>query len=210
MNLLIEITLICCIALLSCGKKEPPSPISDTEIAAIIDKVKNLPNEPVNQGEVATIETTLGTIKFRFFTDAAPNTSANFKKLANAGFYDGTIFHRTIPDFMIQGGDIMTRDANPGNDGTGDPGYKINAEFNSNSHTPGRVSMARSQDPNSAGSQFFICHGSPTFLDGQYTVFGEVSEGMEVVDKIARAETEKAGEGSRPVNPVVMLEVRVN
>ena len=206
MNLLIGISMICCIALLSCGQKEPPPALSEAEIAAMIDKVKNLPDEPVQEGEVATIETTLGTIKFKFFTDAAPNTSANFKKLANAGFYDGTNFHRVIPGFMIQGGDILSRDTDPGNDGTGRPGYTINAEFNSNSHTRGRVSMARSQDPNSAGSQFFICHANAPHLDGQYTLFGEVIEGIEVVDKIATVER---GANDRPVESVIMLEVRV-
>lgn len=207
MNFLIGISMICCIALVSCGKKELPPNLSADEISALQEKVKNLPNEPVKEGEIATIETTLGTIKFKFFNDAAPNTSANFKKLANAGFYDGTIFHRVIPGFMIQGGDILTRDTDPGNDGTGDPGYKINAEFNSNSHTRGRVSMARSQDPNSAGSQFFICHAGAPLLDGQYTLFGEVIEGIEVVDKIATVER---GANDRPVESVVMLEVRVD
>jgi peptidyl-prolyl cis-trans isomerase B (cyclophilin B) len=119
--------------------------------------------------EVAVINTTEGTMVVEFWPDVAPNTVANFKKLANQGFYDGTCFHRVIKNFMIQGGDPLTKD--PGKEamwGMGDPGYKIKAEFNDRSHTRGVISMARSQDPDSAGSQFFICHGNPTFLDHQY------------------------------------------
>ena len=113
-----------------------------------------------------------------FWPDVAPNTVANFKKLASQGFYDGTCFHRVIKDFMIQGGDPLTKD--PSKEamwGTGGPGYQIKAEFNDRSHTRGVISMARSQDPDSAGSQFFICHGNPTFLDHQYTAFGKLIKG---------------------------------
>jgi peptidyl-prolyl cis-trans isomerase B (cyclophilin B) len=120
--------------------------------------------------EVAVIKTTEGDMVIAFWTDAAPKTIANFKKLAKSGFYDGTCFHRVIKDFMIQGGDPLTKDAAAeARWGTGDPGYKIDAEFNDHSHVRGVISMARSSNPNSAGSQFFICHGSPTQLDHQYT-----------------------------------------
>ncbi|MCU0770593.1 MAG: peptidylprolyl isomerase [Verrucomicrobia bacterium] len=125
-----------------------------------------------------------------FWPDVAPKTVENFKKLARQGFYDGTCFHRVIKDFMIQGGDPLTKDeANQARWGTGDPGYKVKAEFNDRSHTRGVLSMARSQDPDSAGSQFFICHGNPTFLDRQYTAFGKLIKGDEVLEKIATTTT---------------------
>lgn len=134
--------------------------------------------------ELAVLETKFGEITIRFFPDDAPNHVENFKKLAKAGFYNGTTFHRVIPGFMIQGGDPNTKDDDRSNDGTGGPGYNINAEFNTRSHQRGIVSMARAANPNSAGSQFFICVAPATFLDGQYTVFGEVTNGMDVADKI--------------------------
>jgi peptidyl-prolyl cis-trans isomerase B (cyclophilin B) len=130
------------------------------------------------------IETNFGTIVFRLLPDIAPETVRNFEKLAKSGFYDGTLFHRVIPGFMIQGGDPNTKKPDKSKWGTGGPGYTIKAEFNSKSHLRGVVSMARAMDPNSAGSQFFIVTTDSTFLDGQYTAFGEVLEGMEVADKI--------------------------
>ena len=131
------------------------------------------------------IETNHGNILFNLLPDFAPETVRSFIKLANDGFYDGTLFHRVIPGFMIQGGDPNTKDPNKKNEwGQGGPGFNINAEFHSKSHLRGIVSMARATDPNSAGSQFFIMHGDNTGLDRQYTVFGEVTEGMDVVDKI--------------------------
>lgn len=133
---------------------------------------------------IAKIETNFGRISFRLFPDLAPETVRNFEKLAQSGFYDGTLFHRVIPGFMIQGGDPNTKTKNKGSWGTGGPGYTIKAEFNSRSHLRGIVSMARAMDPNSAGSQFFIVTTDSTFLDRQYTVFGEVIDGMEVADKI--------------------------
>src|SRR6185369_10034234 len=140
--------------------------------------------------EVAVIKTTAGEMVVEFWPDVAPKTVENFKTLAKKGFYDGTAFHRVIKDFMIQGGDPLTKDpSKEGAWGTGDPGYKINAEFNKRSHTRGVLSMARSQDPNSAGSQFFICHGDPKFLDGQYTAFGKVIKGDDVLEKIATTPT---------------------
>ena len=143
-----------------------------------------------NTNEVAIINTTEGEMVIEFWTDAAPNTIANFKKLANQGFYDGTCFHRVIKGFMIQGGDPLTKDPNAEDRwGTGGPGYQIKAEFNDHSHARGVISMARSNDPDSAGSQFFICDGNPTFLDHQYTTFGKLIKGDDVLTKIANTPT---------------------
>ena len=148
------------------------------------------------QKEVAVIKTSEGEMVAEFWPDVAPKTVENFKKLAKSGFYDGTAFHRVIKGFMIQGGDPLTKDESKQSRwGTGDPGYKVDAEFNKKSHTRGVLSMARSQDPNSAGSQFFICHGNPTFLDGQYTAFGKLIKGDDVLEKIA---TTKTLPGDRP------------
>ena len=131
-----------------------------------------------------TIDTNLGRIVFRLLPELAPETVRNFEKLARDGFYNGTLFHRIIPGFMIQGGDPNTKTDNRGSWGTGGPGYTIKAEFSSRSHMRGIVSMARATDPDSAGSQFFIVTSDSTFLDRQYTVFGEVIEGMDTADKI--------------------------
>ena len=132
----------------------------------------------------AIIETKYGEIKIKFFPDVAPGHVNNFIKLAKEEFYDGTIFHRVIPGFMIQGGDPNTKGANQATYGMGGPGYTIKAEFNEKSHKKGVLSMARSSDPDSAGSQFFIVVKDSPFLDKQYTVFGEVVSGMEAADKI--------------------------
>jgi peptidyl-prolyl cis-trans isomerase B (cyclophilin B) len=149
-----------------------------------------------SQNEVAVIRTSEGEMVAEFWTDVAPKTVENFKKLAKSGFYDGTAFHRIIKGFMVQGGDPLTKDdSKQARWGTGDPGYKIDAEFNKKSHERGVLSMARSQDPNSAGSQFFICHGAPKFLDGQYTAFGKLIKGDDVLEKIA---TTKTLPGDRP------------
>ena len=136
----------------------------------------------------ANIETNFGKISFKLLPELAPETVRNFEKLAKEGFYDETLFHRVIPGFMIQGGDPNTKTDNKGSWGMGGPGYNIKAEFSSRSHLRGIVSMARSQDPDSAGSQFFLVIADSTFLDRQYTVFGEVTEGMDVVDKIVNLE----------------------
>ena len=134
--------------------------------------------------EEIIIKTDFGSIKFTLLPDLAPETVRNFSKLAKDGFYNGTLFHRVIPGFMIQGGDPNTKNADKNMWGQGGPGYNLKAEFSSRSHLRGIVSMARAADPDSAGSQFFIVTSDSTFLDKQYTVFGEVTEGMEVVDKI--------------------------
>lgn len=135
----------------------------------------------------AVIETKFGDMEIKFFPDVAPKHVENFVKLAKEGFYDGTIFHRVIPGFMIQGGDPNTKGPDTRMYGTGGPGWNVKAEFNDIPHKRGILSMARSQDPNSAGSQFFIVVKDSNFLDGQYTVFGEVTKGMEVADKIVSA-----------------------
>ena len=133
------------------------------------------------------IETNLGNIEIKLLPELAPEHVRNFVKLAQSKFYDGTLFHRVIPGFMIQGGDPNTKDTNLKSQwGMGGPGYNIKAEFNSRSHLRGIISMARSQDPDSAGSQFFIVTSDSTFLDREYTVFGEVTEGMDVADKIVQ------------------------
>jgi peptidyl-prolyl cis-trans isomerase B (cyclophilin B) len=132
----------------------------------------------------AVIETKFGAITLIFFPDAAPGHVKNFIELAQKGIYDGTIFHRVIPGFMIQGGDPNSKNPDKKMHGMGGPGYTIKAEFNARPHKRGTLSMARAANPDSAGSQFFICVNDSSFLDRQYTVFGEVESGMDVVDKI--------------------------
>lgn len=137
----------------------------------------------------ATLETKLGSIEIEFMPDKAPGHVKNFLDLARKGFYDGSTFHRVIPGFMIQGGDPNTKDVKAPRDrhGTGGPGYQIKAEFNDVSHKRGIVSMARSSDPDSAGSQFFIVVKDSVFLDRQYTAFGRVVKGIEVADAIVNS-----------------------
>ena len=158
----------------------------------------------------AVVETNKGTFKLKFFPDKAPLHVENFVKLAEAGFYDGTTFHRIIPEFMIQGGDP---------EGTGMGGHswkgpttKVNAEFNDVKHVKGTLSMARSQDPNSAGSQFFICNATnetTRYLDGKYTAFGQVESGIEVVEAISKVPTKGNTGGNKPLEPVVMKSVKI-
>ncbi len=148
-----------------------------------------------DSGLRVTLETSAGSMTFEFFEDKAPGHVKNFVDLAEKGFYDGTVFHRTIPGFMIQGGC-------PQGTGTGGPGYKVKAEFNDTPHVRGVLSMARSQDPNSAGSQFFVCHGDARFLDKQYTAFGRLVDGDATLEAIAKGATKPGGEGSQPVKPV--------
>lgn len=180
--------------------------LSAKEIQGILEKVALTPPEPVAANEIALLETSLGLIAITFFTDVAPKHAQSFKHLIKAGFYNGTRFHRIIDDFMIQGGDILTRDSNPDNDGTGGPGYSLEAEFNKIPHDLGILSMARSQDPNSAGSQFFIClsRNGTRSLDGKYTVFGKVVGGLDVVKALGKVAVRRSrhGENSVPVEPV--------
>jgi len=157
----------------------------------------------VSAQEIAVIETKFGKIEMEFFEDKAPGHVKNFKDLAKKGFYDGTIFHRVIPGFMIQGGDPNTKNDDRSNHGMGDPGYSIKAEFNDEPHIRGIVSMARSQDPNSAGSQFFIVVKDAAFLDGQYTAFGKTLSGMTVADQIVNAPRDRRD------NPNERIEMKV-
>ena len=157
--------------------------------------------------EIAVVQVReFGEIRIRFFPDKAPGHVANFKKLAREGFYDGVTFHRIIPGFMIQGGDPNTKDDDPRNDGTGGPGYSIKAEFNETPHRRGIVSMARATHPDSAGCQFFIVVKDANMLDGQYTVFGEVTQGMEVADKIVAQPRDRR---DRPIANIVMETVQI-
>jgi peptidyl-prolyl cis-trans isomerase B (cyclophilin B) len=152
----------------------------------------------------AFIDTKFGSMEIRFFPDVAPKHVENFITLAKKGFYDGTIFHRVIPGFMIQGGDPNTKDEEQTNlYGMGGPGYTVKAEFNDKPHVRGAVSMARSQHPDSAGSQFFIVVQDSTFLDRKYTVFGEVVNGMEVADKIVSQQRDRRD------NPLDRIEMKV-
>ena len=160
------------------------------QIEEIKKKASEFIVEPVTEDELVVMETTRGILKLKLFSQLAPNHCNNFKKLANSGFYDGTRFHRVIPGFMIQGGDILSRDSDRTNDGIGGPGWTVDAEFNETHHKRGILSMARSSDPNSAGSQFFICAADATHLDGKYTAFGEVIENIFVVDHLVNAMTD--------------------
>ena len=162
--------------------------------------------------EVAVIKTNEGEMVVQFWTDAAPNTIENFKKLARSGFYDGTIFHRIVKGFMIQGGDPNSKD--PGKEsryGEGGPGYKIKAEFNDHSHQRGVISMAREPDPDSAGSQFFICLAPVPRLDGEYTTFGKLIKGDDVLQKIGDTPVTRnsAGENSKPTKRVVIESIKI-
>jgi peptidyl-prolyl cis-trans isomerase B (cyclophilin B) len=155
----------------------------------------------MENNEVAIIKTAHGEMTIAFWTDVAPKTVENFKTLARKGFYDGTAFHRIVKGFMIQGGDPLTKEAaQQSRWGTGDPGYKIKAEFNEKPHVRGVISMARSSDPDSAGSQFFICLADARFLDRQYTAFGQLIKGDDVLGKLGDTPTARGsgGENSRP------------
>ena len=153
------------------------------------------------------IKTSFGNIKFNLVTDIAPETVRNFSQLAKSKFYNETLFHRVIPGFMIQGGDPNTKNPDKSTWGQGGPGYNLKAEFNTRSHLRGIVSMARANDPDSAGSQFFIVTSDSTFLDRQYTVFGEVVDGMEVADKIVNLPRDG---NDCPNQEVKMLEVTIS
>lgn len=179
------------------------------EITALQQKVQQLADEPVGANEVVVIETDYGKIAIELFTKSAPKHAANFKKLVKAGYYQGCTFHRIVPGFVVQGGDILSRDDNPQNDGTGGPGYTIPAEMGEK-HLRGTVAAARLPDQvnpkkESSGSQFYICLQDLPFLDqAGYTVFGRVIKGMDVVDKIATVQRDKR---DRPLKDVVMRNV---
>ena len=168
---------------------------------------------PMNSSnEVAVIKTSEGDIVVQFWTDAAQNTVENFKKLARQGFYDGTIFHRIVKGFMIQGGDPNSKDPAKENCyGQGGPGYNIKAEFNDHSHDRGVISMARGPDPDSAGSQFFICLTPVHRLDHQYTTFGKLIKGDDVLEKIGDTSVSRnsMGEPSKPTKRVVIESIKI-
>ena len=181
-----------------------------TTVFAAEEKKEGTPMNSSN--EVAVIKTNEGEMVVQFWTDAAPNTIENFKKLARQGFYDGTIFHRIVKGFMIQGGDPNSKDtAKEDAYGQGGPGYEIKAEFNNHSHDRGVISMARGPNPDSAGSQFFICLAPVRRLDGQYTTFGKLIKGDEVLDKIGSTPIERniQGEMSKPTKRVVIESVKI-
>lgn len=159
-----------------------------------------------NTQELALIKTNQGEMTLKFWTDVAPATVANFKKLITEGFYNGTAFHRIVKGFMIQGGDPLSKEQDHPRVGTGDPGYKIKAEFNAKPHVRGVISMARSQDPDSAGCQFFICLDAASFLDGKYTGFGELISGEDVLIKIGSIPTVMGGGGEKS-KPTQRVEV---
>src|SRR5713101_2578473 len=170
-------------------------------------------NRPMNaSNEVAVIKTSEGEMVVQFWTDAAPNTIENFKKLARSGFYDGTIFHRIVKGFMIQGGDPLSKDPKKESSyGTGGPGYKIKAEFNDHPHARGVISMARELDPDSAGSQFFICLAAVPRLDHQYTTFGKLIKGDDVLGKIGDTPVSRnsMGEMSKPTKRVTIEKIDI-
>jgi peptidyl-prolyl cis-trans isomerase B (cyclophilin B) len=181
--------------------------------ALVVVSVNAEEKKPMNStNEVAVIKTSEGEMIAEFWPDVAPNTVENFKKLARSGFYDGTAFHRIVKGFMIQGGDPLTKDpAKESRYGTGDPGYKIKAEFNDRSHERGVLSMARSNDPDSAGSQFFICLANVSRLDHQYTTFGKLIKGDDVLGKIGDIDvtTSGSGERSKPTKRVTVESIKI-
>src|SRR5215813_11669069 len=181
--------------------------------AAVVTAEEKKETSPMStSNEVAIIKTNEGDMVVQFWTDAAPNTVENFKKLARQGFYDGTTFHRIVKGFMIQGGDPNSKDpAKESSYGQGDPGYKIKAEFNNHSHDRGVISMARGPDPDSAGSQFFICLAPVRRLDGQYTTFGKLIKGVDVLEKIGDTPVTNNGMGevSKPTKRVVIESVKI-
>ena len=185
------------------------SPAAKLEEGAKSGEAKHMDKD---QKEVAVLKTSAGEMVVEFWPDVAPKTVENFKKLAKEGFYDGTAFHRIIKGFMIQGGDPNTKDlSNEAMYGTGGPGYQVAAEFNERPHVRGVLSMARSQDPNSAGSQFFVCLGVAKSLDRQYTAFGHLIKGLDVLDRIGDTPVGrgKGGEMSKPTSRVTLESVKI-
>jgi len=161
--------------------------------------------------EVAVLETSRGEIVCEFYPDYAPWHVANFKKLVKTGFYDGTYFHRVLPGFVVQGGDPNTKDDDPNNDGMGGPPWSVRAEFNELKHDKGILSMARAMDPNSAGSQFFICltREKTAQLDNQYTVFGKVIKGLDIVDAIGAVKRDPQNPKDRTLPAVTLKSAKL-
>ena len=172
-----------------------------------MDSMRNASHSAAAQ-EVAIIKTSYGEMTIAFWPEVAPKHVENFKKLAREGFYDHTEFHRIIKGFMIQGGCPNTKPGAKGMPGTGDPGYKVKAEFNDRPHVRGVISAARAQDPNSAGCQFFICHADARFLDRQYTAFGKLIAGDDVLDRIANVPT-SGRENSTPIDRVEVESIKI-
>lgn len=165
-------------------------------------------NAPETSEEIAVMQTNHGTIKLKFFPEKAPKHVEAFKKLARSGYFDGTKFHRVIPGFMIQGGDPNSKSDDRSIHGTGGPGYTLPQEFNDTPHTRGILSAARTSDPNSAGSQFFLMVARAPHLDNQYTVYGEVIEGMDVADKIVALPRDHR-DNPKPENPAIIEKVTI-
>ena len=190
--------------------------LAGTALAAVLVFAQSAPAAPnketpvkPSQGkkEVAVIKTGLGTIVFEFLPDVAPKMVENFKDLARSGFYDGTTFHRVINGFMIQGGDPLSKDSDPTNDGSGEGPRRMPAEFTTKyNHKRGMVSTARASDPDSGSCQFFIVQKDSPSLDNKYTIFGRVLEGMDVVDKISTVPKDR---NDRPLKNVVMEKVTI-
>src|SRR5438105_769517 len=182
-------------------------------VALAIASVNAEEKKPMNSAnEVAVIKTSEGEMIAEFWPDVAPKTVENFKKLARSGFYDGTTFHRIVKGFMIQGGDPNSKDpAKENSYGQGGPGYKIKAEFNNHSHERGVISMARGPDPDSAGSQFFICLAAAPRLDGQYTTLSKLIKGDDVLERIGDTPVTRnsMGENSKPTKRVVIESVKI-
>ena len=186
-----------------CSNAEEKKPKAETKVEKSEKKKKE--KKAMKENNDIVIETKFGKIEVELLPDLAPKTVENFKKLASSKFYDKTTFHRVIPGFMIQGGDPNSKDDDRSNDGTGGPGYSIKAEFSKEKHKRGMLSMARSSDPDSAGSQFFIVVKESSFLDGKYTIFGKVKKGMDVADKIVAVPRDKR---DNPLEKVEMTSVR--
>lgn len=186
--------------------EETPSKKDLTDKKEISKKEKDMSDTT----EVAIIKTELGEMVVSFWPEVAPKTVENFKKLAREGFYNGTAFHRVVKGFMIQGGDPLSKKDDPAV-GTGGPGYKIKAEFNDRSHVKGVISMARSADPDSAGSQFFICLADASFLDKKYTAFGKLIKGEDVLEKIGDVPTTmgSGGEKSKPTKRMGVASIKI-
>ncbi len=203
---------IVCVALaLGCGGEQNETaqvPAPGAEPAATV------PEPPPGTLPIATLRVRdFGEIRIELLSHVAPETVANFGKLASSGFYDGTTFHRVLPEFMIQGGDPNTKDRDPRNDGLGGPGYTIPDEFGGAPHQRGALSMANTGRPGSAGSQFFILVGDAPHLDGKHSVFGRVVDGMEVADRIVAVERDEYGRWGPPNRPrdnVVIESIRID
>lgn len=181
---------LCALTLTACGGSPSPKTMNESTAPRAI------------------IHTTAGDMTVEFWPEVAPRTVDNFLKLSREGFYDKTAFHRIIKGFMIQGGCPNTKPGGKGQPGTGGPGYQIKAEFNNRSHTKGVLSMARSAEPDSAGSQFFICHGNASFLNNKYTAFGKVISGEDVLEKIANIPC-VGQENSTPTQRIEVTSVEV-